>query len=104
MDITLSICVNDGTDILVDGFDEIAFSNDATTPNQKDSGYNWQRSYPDILNVLADNKFLIFTRHDVNHGLEYREHSFAFSNSISENNQPLILTTQSITTIINMYS
>ncbi len=61
-------------------------------------------SVPEILNAVVENKFLIFDRHDEKDSLEYRDHSFAFRNEITEKNQPLILTTQSITTIIDMYN
>lgn len=102
MEITQAICINDGSEILIDGFDKISFSNDATSKDITNSGYTWQRSYPEILNSLAEYKFIIVDRHDTKDRLEYREHSYAFRNEITEKNEPLILTTQSITTIIGM--
>ncbi|MDT2427689.1 hypothetical protein [Enterococcus avium] len=104
MDITLNICINDGSEILVDGFDKISFSNNVLKKTCTNTGYSWQKSYPEILNAVVENKFLIFDRHDEKDSLEYRDHSFAFRNEITEKNQPLILTTQSITTIIDMYN
>lgn len=103
MDMVLEVCVNDGESIIIDGFDRIGFSNDANIIETDTSGYQFNKTYPDILNSLVSYKFIHITRHDSADELKYRKTSFAYENSISKKNEPLILTTNSVTTIINMY-
>jgi len=105
MDMVLNICISDGSDIVVDGFDKIAFYNIIPNIEVTRSGYSWRKDYyEELLSNLAKYKFISIERHDSNHGLEYRKHSFAFKNSHFEGNKPLILQTCCITTIIDRYN
>ncbi|WP_025728462.1 hypothetical protein [Atopobacter phocae] len=102
MEVTQVICINDGSEILIDGFDKISFSNNAFEKRLTNSGYTWQKTYPEILNEMVENKFIIIERNDEKDELTYRNHPFVYRNEINEQNKPLILTTNSITTIINI--
>lgn len=103
VDLTLKICINDGSEILVDGFDLIGFTNDVFLMEELHSGYTWQKNYPQILNIMSNHKFLIFKRHDPKDDLKYRGHLYAYKNERFQKNEDLILNTCSINTIINMY-
>lgn len=105
MDMVLNICISDGSETIVDGFDKISFYNELPIPEVTHSGYSWQRDfYNDLLNNTYKYKFISITRNDVNDELKYRDHSFAFRNKAITKNEPLILKTSSITTIIGMYN
>lgn len=105
MDMVLNVCVSDGSEIIVDGFDKISFYNELPIAEVTHSGYSWQRNfYNDLLNNLCKFNFISVTRNDVNDELKYRDHSLAFRNKATTKNEPLILMTSSITTIINMYN
>lgn len=102
MDMVLKICINDGSEVIIDGFDTISFSNDATIVEKNFSGYTLQKEYPSVLNHLSNYKFIRIERNDESDNLVYRSHSFAFENNITSKNRPFILPTHSITTIIDM--
>lgn len=105
MDMVLQVCISDGSEIIIDGFDEISFYNELPNAEVTQSGYSWQRNnYNDLLNNLRSYNFIEISRHDNIDELKYREHSFAFKNQHFSKNKPLILTTNSITTIIDMYN
>lgn len=103
MDIVLKICVSDGSEILVDGFDEISFHNQLPYTDLADSGYSWRKNHDDLLNCLTKYNFIKLLRHEEKNDLEYKNHIFAFTNQNVSKNVPLTLTTNSITTIIDMY-
>lgn len=105
MDMVLQVCISDGSEIIIDGFDKISFYNELPSVEVTQSGYSWQRdSYDDLLNNLSKYNFMEVSRHDNNDELKYRDYSFAFKNQHFSKNKPLILTTSSITTIIDMYN
>lgn len=105
MDMVLKICVSDGTDIIVDGFDEISFYNELPVAETTYGGYSWQRDYyNDLMNNLCKFNFIGISRKDDNDELKYRGHSFAFRNKHFNKNETLILMTNCITTIIDMYN
>lgn len=105
MDMVLKICISDGSEVIVDGFDDIAFYNEVPNIEVTHSGYTWQKDYYyDLLNNLAKYKFISIERHDSNDRLEYRKQSFAFKTNHFEGNKPLFLQTSCITTINDMYS
>jgi hypothetical protein len=104
MDMVLEICVSDGSGIIIDGFDEISFYNDLPNVEITHSGYSWQRDfYYELLNNLSKYKFIGVNRKDPNDELKYRNYSYAFKNSHFEGNRPLLLQTNCITTIVDMY-
>lgn len=103
MDMVLKICIADGSEVILDGFDKLSFYNELPRVEASKSCYSWQREhYLELLNNLSKYKFLGIERNDSNHRMEYRQHSFAFKNSEFEGNEPFYLTTSTITTIINM--
>lgn len=105
MDMVLNICISDGSEIIVDGFDKISFYNEIPVPEVTHSGYSWQKDfYNDLLNNLCKYRFISITRNDIDDELKYRNHSFAFRNKTITKNKPLILRTSVITTIIDMYN
>ncbi|MGW6384549.1 hypothetical protein [Peribacillus butanolivorans] len=105
MDMVLKVCISDGSEIIVDGFDEISFYNELPNIDVSHSGYSWQReSYNELLNNLIIYNFISIKRHDSKDRLEYRNHTFAFKNSNFQGNVPLTLQTKSVTTIIDMYN
>ncbi|MDQ0268922.1 hypothetical protein [Cytobacillus purgationiresistens] len=104
MDMVLNICISDGLEIIVDGFDDISFYNEIPNIEVTHSGYSWQKDYyNELMNNLTRYKFIGIERNDSSHKMEYRTHSFAFKNTNFEGNKPLILQTNCITTIIDMY-
>jgi hypothetical protein len=104
LDMVLKVCVSDGSEIIIDGFDEISFHNEYPETAIVHSGYTWNQDYyNELLNSLTLYKLISIKRHDSNHRMEYRDHAFAFRNANFEGNQPLLLQTCCITTIINMY-
>lgn len=103
MDITLNICIADGSEILIDGFDEISFYNELPNAEVTESGYSWQGDHDGLLNNLHKYNFIGISRHDPKDNLEYRSHSFAFQNQNFTKNERLVLRTNCVTTIINMY-
>lgn len=104
MDMVLKICITDGSEIIIDGYDEISFSNELPNVEVTNSGYSWREDfYLELLNSLIEYNFISIKRHDPKDRLEYREHSYAFENEHFEKNLPLILQTKSISTIIDMY-
>lgn len=105
MDMVLKVCISDGSEIIVDGFDEISFYNELPYEDVTHSGYTWQKDYyNELLNNLRTFNFISVKRNDPAHKMEYRKHTFAFKNSHFEGNKPLILQTNCITTIVDMYS
>jgi len=105
MDIVLKICISDGHEIIVDGFDEISFYKELPDAEINRSGYSWQKDfYNDLLNNLFAYNLMKISRHDTKDELNYRDHSFVFENQHFSKSKPLILTTNSITTIIDMYN
>lgn len=105
MDMVLNICVSDGSEIIVDGFDEISFYSELPNAEITRNGYSWQKDYyNDLLNNLSAYNLIEISRHDPKDGLEYRGHSFAFENQHFSKSKPLILKTNSITTIVDMYN
>lgn len=101
----LKICISDGESVIVDGFDKITFYNELPIPEVVKSGYSWRKdSFFDLLNGLAKYRFIEIKRHDNKDNLEYQNHSFAFKNENFKENNPLILQTSCITTIIDMYN
>lgn len=101
MEIVLNICLSDGSEIGVDGFDTISFHNEVQNIEIIDSGYTWERDlYLELLNNLAKYKFIGITRNDPKDDLVYREHHYAYRNEYSEKNKTLILQTSAVTTII----
>ncbi len=105
MDMVLNVCISDGSEIIIDGFDEIQFHNELPSTGVSHSGYSWQREYyHELLNNLTKYNFISIKRNDPKDKLEYRNHSFAFKNSNFESNKPLILRTNCVTTIIDMYN
>lgn len=105
MDRVLSVCISDGSEIVIDGFDEISFYNEISTKEVSNSGYSWQRDfYHDLLNNLSKFNFISIKRSDAAHKLEYRNHAYAFHNQNFSENKPIYLQTNCITTIIDMYN
>ncbi|WP_107897952.1 hypothetical protein [Lysinibacillus mangiferihumi] len=105
MDMVLKICISDGSEIIVDGFDDISFYNEIPNIEVTHSGYSWQKDYYyELLNNLSRFKFIAIERHDSNHRMEYKNHTFAFKNDNFEGNKPLFLQTSCITTVVDMYS
>ncbi|MDC7770344.1 hypothetical protein POL88_15560 [Priestia megaterium] len=104
MDMVLKVCISDGSEIIIDGFDKIAFHNELPNPDISHSGYSWQKDYYyELLNNLVKYNFISIQRNDPKDKLEYRNHAFAFENTNFNSNNPLILRTNCISTIINMY-
>ncbi|KRN62743.1 hypothetical protein [Carnobacterium maltaromaticum] len=100
MEIVLSICVSDGSNIEVDGFDELYFSNELPQSEISRNAYSWGNDYYfDLLNGLAKYSFISVKRHDPIDRLEYHDHVYAFLNEKFEQNQPIHLKTSAITTI-----
>lgn len=105
MDMVLKICVNDGEEIIIDGFDTIEFYNQLPNAEVENSGYTWQRDlYHSLLNNLEEYKFIGVIRNDSKDDLSYRNHSFAFNNGTFDKNETLYLRTSCITTIIDLYN
>jgi len=103
MDMVLKVCIADGSEVILDGFDTLSFYNDLPAVEVSKSCYSWQKDhYLELLNGLGKFKFLGIERNDSNHTMEYRNHSYAFKNSHFEGNEPFYLNTSTITTIINM--
>lgn len=104
MDMVLNICISDGSEIIVDGFDKISFYTTLPEADITQSGYSWRNNhYNELLNNLTKYNFIGVKRHDNKDTLEYRNHSYAYKNTHFEDNEPLILRTNCITTIIDMY-
>lgn len=102
---TLKLCISDGSEIIIDGFDEIYFYSELPIIKEKISGYAGQReSYDKLMNNLCKYNFIGILRNNPNDELEYRNHSFAFKNKDFTKNETLILRTSSITTVIDMYN
>lgn len=101
MEIVLNICISDGSEILVDGFDEISFYNEVPNSEIEHSGYSWEKDYYyELLNALSTYNFIGIKRNDNKDVLDYRDHSFAFRNEQFRKNETLYLNTSTITTII----
>jgi hypothetical protein len=101
MEIVLNICISDGSEILVDGFDTLSFYNELPNLEIESIGYEWERNnYLDLLNNLKIYNFIGIQRSDPKDELVYRDHVFAFENDHAEKNSPIYLQTSSITTII----
>lgn len=103
LDITLKVCLVDGTDILVDGFDKLSFTNELPTAEITNSGYSWQKDYDELLNNTDRYAFLTIQRSDYDN-LEYRQKSYVFKNSEFKSKKPFTFRTTAIVTIIDMYS
>lgn len=104
MDMVLNICISDGSEIIIDGFDTISFYNELPDVSVSYSGYSWRNDfYNDLMNNLCKFNFIGITRKSPSDILEYREHSFAFQNQNFTKNETLILRTNCISTIIDMY-
>ena len=52
------------------------------------------------MNCLVDNKLFSLKRKNNIDELAYKEHTFAFNNGTLSENEPLIMTTNAVTTII----
>ena len=77
MEIVLNICISDGSEILVDGFDEISFYNEVPNSEIEHSGYSWEKDYYyELLNALSTYNFIGIKRNDDKDVLDYKDHSF----------------------------
>ncbi|OEH55928.1 hypothetical protein AQ616_19010 [Oceanobacillus sp. E9] len=104
MDMVLQICVSDGSEIVIDGFDDISFSNEYPNHVVEHNGYSWQRDfYNDLMNYLNEFNFITITRKDPKDDLYFHNHAFAFQNQHTTVNQPLTLKTNNVITIIDLY-
>lgn len=100
MEITHEICFSDGESVVVDGFDKLTFYNDLNDVGKSATGYHWQRNHGDLMNCLVENKLFSLQRANDNDELSYRNNSFAFNNGTFSQNEPLIMTTNAVTTIV----
>lgn len=100
MDSRLTLCLVDGTDIILDGFDTLGFSNDFPAIDISYDAYDWCEKYYDSL-ICNLGKYAIVSikRHSNSDKLKYRDHSYAYQNENFEHNEPLLLRTSSIVTI-----
>lgn len=104
MDMVLKVIVNDGEEIIIDGFDKIKFYKDYPFIEISETGYTWHRDkYDELINNLIKYNFIEFTRANKSDLLEYRGNKFAFDNGTFSENEPLLIRTNCINMIYKMY-
>ncbi|MGX7596332.1 hypothetical protein ACWNS2_13955 [Planococcus plakortidis] len=103
MDIVLKICINDGSEIIIDGFDKISFYTRIPNVALTQSGYSWRNDhFEQLLNSLVEYNFIGISRNDPADELRYQNHPFAYQNKHFTANDVLILQTNCVTTIIDL--
>lgn len=101
MENLLSICIADGSEIIVKSLDEISFMDVIPYADVTHDAMTWEKDrYHQLLNSLKEFNFICLKRHDEHDILEYRTHSFAYKTKHFSKNEPIYLNSATITTIV----
>lgn len=101
MENLLSICIGDGSEIIVKSLDDISFMDVIPYADISYNAMTWEKDrFYQLLNSLKEFNFICIQRHDETDILEYRTHSFAYKTKHFSKNEPLYLNAATITTII----
>lgn len=109
MDHVCTIGFNDGSRLVIDGYDEIFFIKEVPYVDISFTGYDLQNDeykYYLALNNLANHPYIGIKRHDNKHELEFAGKKYVYSNfahSLNksiENNEILYVQTSSVSTIV----
>ena len=97
MTMVLKIHISDGSEIIVNGCDQIYFYNLIPYNEMVHSGYSWKKDYyRELMTHLMKYKFIAIVRKHSSDGMENFNPQFAFLDANSESNKPLILQTNRV--------